>query len=96
MVNLMADTMTSPTAYMQAYLRQRGWQLPEETLTIPNVMPVFQEQPSALRPLQDVRQASQATAPTLPPVEMPTTILLLTPGGSCLYEWHARKCVCGG
>ena len=59
-MNLMADTMASPTAYMQAYFRQRGWRLPEDTLTIPNVMPAFQEQPATPHPLEDVRQASQA------------------------------------
>ena len=58
-MNLMADTMASPTAYMQAYFRQRGWQLPEDTLTIPNVMPAFPEQPSAPHALGDVRQAPE-------------------------------------
>ncbi|CAL5227669.1 g10676 [Coccomyxa viridis] len=56
MVNLMADTMASPTAYMQAYFRQRGWQLPEDTLTIPNVMPAFPEQPSTPHALGNVRR----------------------------------------
>ena len=93
-MNLMADTMASPTAYMQAYFRQRGWELPDETHTIPNVMPAFPEQPSALHPLEDVRQASEATAPTFRSVEIPT-MQLLTPGGSCLYEWHPPKCVRG-
>ena len=60
MVNLMADTMASPTAYMQAYFRQRGWRLPEDTLTIPNVMPAFQKESATLHPSEDVRQVSQA------------------------------------
>lgn len=63
-MNLMADTMTSPTAYMQAYFRQRGWRLPEETLTIPNVMPAFQKQPLGLNPLEDIRQGLHQPADT--------------------------------
>lgn len=59
MVNLMADTMVSPTSYMRAYFRQRGWQLPADTRVIPNVMPVFKEQATAAHDLQDVRCALQ-------------------------------------
>ena len=56
MVNLMADTMVSPTSYMRAYFRRRGWQLPADTRVIPNVMPSFKEQAAASH-LQDVRLA---------------------------------------
>ena len=58
-MNLMADTMTSPTGYMRAYFKQRGWRMPEDTLTIPNVMPTFKEPTSTLEAMADVRQASQ-------------------------------------
>ena len=58
-MNLMADTMTSPTGYMRAYFKQRGWRLPEDTLTIPNVMPIFKEPTSTLPAMADTRQGSQ-------------------------------------
>ena len=56
MVNLMADTMVSPTSYMRAYFRRRGWQLPVDTRVIPNVMPSSKQQAAATN-LQDVRSA---------------------------------------
>ena len=56
MVNLMADTMVSPTSYMRAYFQRRGWRLPTDTRVIPNVMPSFQEKAAATH-LQDVRSA---------------------------------------
>ena len=59
MVNLMADTMVSPTSYMHAYFRRRGWQLPVDTRVIPNVMPSSKE-PAAAPHLQDVRSAPGA------------------------------------
>lgn len=36
----LADTLISPTHYMAAFLKQRGWRLPRETLIIPNVVPL--------------------------------------------------------
>ena len=56
MVNLMADTMISPTSYMRAYFWRRGWRLPADTRVIPNVMPSFKEQAAATH-FQDVRSA---------------------------------------
>ena len=39
MANQLNDFEISPTNYMIAFLRQRGWTLPAATLTIPNVIP---------------------------------------------------------
>ena len=39
MANQLNDWEISPTNYMNAFLRQRGWKLPEQTVTIPNVIP---------------------------------------------------------
>ncbi|KAK9813475.1 hypothetical protein WJX73_001034 [Symbiochloris irregularis] len=39
MANQLNDIEISPTKYMLSYLRQRGWKLPDATLTIPNVLP---------------------------------------------------------
>ena len=39
MASQLADQEISPTQYMVSFLRQRGWQLPNTTLTIPNVIP---------------------------------------------------------
>lgn len=39
MVNALNDNEISPTNYMLAFLRQRSWQLPEHTITIPNIIP---------------------------------------------------------
>ena len=39
MANQLNDIEISPTDYMLAYLHQRGWRLPDETLTLPNVLP---------------------------------------------------------
>lgn len=39
MVNMLNDQEISPTNYMLAFLRQRAWQLPEQTITIPNIIP---------------------------------------------------------
>lgn len=59
-MNLLADTMVSPTRYMQAYFRQRGWQMPEDNLVIPNIMPSFQEERAAApHRLGNSRQALQ-------------------------------------
>ena len=35
----LADALISPTRYMTAFLRQRGWRLPKTALVIPNVAP---------------------------------------------------------
>eukprot|EP00884_Botryococcus_braunii_P014758 jgi/Botrbrau1/23283/Bobra.0102s0026.1 len=35
----LADALISPTRYMRAFLKQRGWRLPREQLVIPNVIP---------------------------------------------------------
>ena len=39
MANMLNDCEISPTNYMVAFLRQRGWQMPEITMRIPNVIP---------------------------------------------------------
>ena len=39
MASQLADQEISPTQYMVSFLRQRGWQLPNHTLTIPNIIP---------------------------------------------------------
>ena len=53
---LLADTLASPTAHMRAYLEARGWQLPADTRTIPNVMPAFEpnQAPAAEGTLPDL------------------------------------------
>lgn len=48
MVMLLADSLVSPTEYMQSYLLQRGWQLPADSRIIPNIMPAFEEAKSQL------------------------------------------------
>ncbi len=45
----LAEFVISPTAYMLAYLRQRGWQLPTNTTVIPNIVPGAHSQLSAER-----------------------------------------------
>ncbi|CAL8462363.1 g1896 [Coccomyxa elongata] len=45
MVNMLADTLASPTQHMRAYLRARGWRLPTDTRVIPNVMPALVAEP---------------------------------------------------
>ncbi len=35
----LADALISPTHYMAAFLRQRGWRLPATSLVVPNVLP---------------------------------------------------------
>lgn len=39
MANMLNDCEISPTNYMIAFLRQRGWQMPDSTMRIPNVIP---------------------------------------------------------
>ena len=39
MANMLNDFEISPTNYMLAFLRQRGWLLPNVTTTIPNIIP---------------------------------------------------------
>ena len=36
---MLNDFEISPTNYMLAFLRQRGWLLPNVTTTIPNIIP---------------------------------------------------------
>ena len=36
---MLNDCEISPTNYMIAFLRQRGWTLPDSTMRIPNVIP---------------------------------------------------------
>ena len=36
---MLNDCEISPTNYMIAFLRQRGWAMPEVTMRIPNVIP---------------------------------------------------------
>ena len=45
----LAEFVISPTAYMLAYLRQRGWLLPANTTVIPNIVPGAHSQLSADR-----------------------------------------------
>ncbi|KAK9805857.1 hypothetical protein WJX73_008965 [Symbiochloris irregularis] len=47
MANQLNDIEISPTNYMTAFLRQRGWKLPRDTITIPNVIP--EVEPAALK-----------------------------------------------
>lgn len=42
-VHALNDIEISPTKYMLAYLRQRGWTLPESTRVIPNIVPEAEE-----------------------------------------------------
>ena len=44
MVNHLNDIMISPTNYMISFLRQRGWTLPKQTITIPNIIPEVEPQ----------------------------------------------------
>jgi hypothetical protein len=39
MANMLNDCEISPTNYMIAFLRQRGWAMPDSTMRIPNVIP---------------------------------------------------------
>ena len=39
MANQLNDCEISPTNYMIAFLHQRGWKLPADTITIPNIIP---------------------------------------------------------
>lgn len=39
MANMLNDCEISPTNYMIAFLRQRGWKMPGTTMRIPNVIP---------------------------------------------------------
>ena len=59
LANLLADTLVSPTRYMRAYLRQRGWRLPPDARVIPNVMP-RRGSPAARAPSPDTGPARSA------------------------------------
>ena len=43
MILQLADVLVSPTHYMTAFLKQRGWRLPRKELVIPNVVPTGPE-----------------------------------------------------
>ena len=47
--NQLNDWEISPTNYMNAFLRQRGWKLPANTVTIPNVIPEVEPAAAAVR-----------------------------------------------
>ena len=49
MANQLNDYLISPTNYMTAFLRQRGWVLPESTVTIPNIIPEVEESTAQAR-----------------------------------------------
>ena len=51
MANQLNDHQISPTNYMTAFLRQRGWRLPNSTITIPNVIPEVEPKAAAVRSL---------------------------------------------
>ena len=48
MANQLNDAEISPTNYMTAFLRQRGWKLPDESITIPNVIPEVEPDAAAV------------------------------------------------
>ena len=50
MANQLNDHQISPTNYMTAFLRQRGWRLPNSTITIPNVIPEVEPKAAAVSP----------------------------------------------
>ena len=52
MAHQLNDFEISPTNYMTAFLRQRGWMLPANTITIPNVIPEVEPAAAAVRCLQ--------------------------------------------
>lgn len=51
MAHQLNDAEISPTNYMTAFLRQRGWKLPADTITIPNVIPEVEPAAAAVRHL---------------------------------------------
>ena len=48
MANQLNDHQISPTNYMTAFLKQRGWRLPTSTITIPNVIPEVEPKAAAV------------------------------------------------
>ena len=52
MVNMLNDQEISPTNYMLAFLRQRAWKLPEQTVTIPNIIPEVDPAIEAVSPFK--------------------------------------------
>lgn len=46
----LADNIKSPSAYMLAHLRQRGWRLPPDSSVIPNVVPQAAQSSEARQP----------------------------------------------
>ena len=62
MANMLNDCEISPTNYMIAFLRQRGWAMPEVTMRIPNVIP-------EVDPIAERVRASFRDSPLKAPVE---------------------------
>ena len=56
----LGDALISPTRYMTAFLRQRGWRLPKTTLVIPNVAPPRLDEPNQAPPLAPGGGTAQA------------------------------------
>ena len=63
MVNDLNDHEISPTNYMVAFLRQRAWRLPNDTITIPNIIPDLEDSAS-VRPYPQILQPMSLRAPT--------------------------------
>ena len=53
---MLNDCQISPTNYMIAFLRQRGWQMPEITMRIPNVIPEVDPIAARVRPSPSTSQ----------------------------------------
>ena len=66
MANMLNDCQISPTNYMIAFLRQRGWQMPEITMRIPNVIPEV-----------DPIAARVSPSPSTTELCLPTIVLLV-------------------
>ncbi len=73
MANMLNDCQISPTNYMIAFLRQRGWQMPEITMRIPNVIPEVDPIAARVRP-----------SPFASLIGLPAVLLLVMQQGSSL------------
>ena len=78
MANQLNDYQISPTNYMTAFLRQRGWTLPQSTITIPNVIP-------------EVEPAAAAVAALPQPVQNHMSV---QPEQHCRGAWLVRRQLC--
>ena len=80
MANMLNDCEISPTNYMIAFLRQRGWQMPEITMRIPNVIP-------------EVDPIAARVGPSLPSCQVfiPRTVYGLVAEGFALPSWQAHE-----